>query len=115
MNVYKRVDREWLPSTANDTTDCICSVKTNGSWKEYIGICTSIDVENNCVTFATHGDYMVKVTDTSCYNIGDEVFIDDGELKVLTGATAITSKIQRTMIGIITGIINKTILSVFKS
>lgn len=59
----------------------------------------------------------MKVTDTSCYGIGDEVFIDteDNQLKVLSGNTAITSKIHRTTVGIITGAINKNIMSVFKS
>ena len=60
---------------------------------------------------------MVRVDDTSCYNIGDEVFIDcaDNKLKILSGETAITSKIKRTTVGIITGKINETTLSVFKS
>ena len=112
--VYK-YDKEFVPSTSNDTIDCICSVKTNGTWKEYVGICTSIDTKNNCLTFASGGDYMVKVTDSSCYNIGDQVFIDDdNKLKILAGATAITAKIQRMTIGIVTGIIDKNILAVFK-
>ena len=59
---------------------------------------------------------MVKVDDTSCYGIGDEVFIDDdNKFKILTGATAITSKIRRTTVGIITAIINETTLAVFKA
>ena len=117
-NVYKQVNNDrtsWVPSCETDTTDCICSVKTNGKWNEYVGICVKIDEVNKCVTFATHGDYLVKVTDTSCYGIGDEVFIDEGELKTLTGQTAITSKIQRTIVGIITAKINESMLAVFKS
>ena len=102
-------------STEKDTTDCICSVKTTGKWNEFVGICTSIDAKNKCVVFATHGDYMIRVTDSSCYAIGDEVFIDDGELKTLTAQTAITSKIRRTTVGIITSIINETTLAVFKA
>ena len=58
---------------------------------------------------------MIRVTDSSCYAIGDEVFVDNGELKTLTGQTAITSKIHRTTVGIVTSIINETTLSVFKS
>ena len=68
--VYHREDSKWVPSTEADTTDCICSVKTTGTWKEYVGICVRIDEANNCITFATHGDYMVKVEDSSCYSIG---------------------------------------------
>ena len=115
--VYKfdKQSKSFVTSTANDTTDCICSVKTNGKWNEYVGICVRIDEVNRCVTFATHGDYLVKVTDTSCYGIGDEVFVDDGELKVLTGMTALTAKIKRTTVGVITAKINDTMLAVFKS
>ena len=59
---------------------------------------------------------MVKVGDSSCYSVGDEVFIDneDNKLKVLSGETAITSKIRRMTVGIITGIIDERTLSVFK-
>ena len=113
--VYKYVDNKFITSMEDDTTDCICSVKTNGKWNEYVGICVKIDKQNKCVTFATHGDYLVKVTDTSCHGISDEVFIDNGELKTLTGQTVITSKIRRTTVGIITAKINETILSVFKA
>jgi len=68
--VYKYIDSKFIPSMETDTTDCICSVKTNGKWNEYIGICVRIDDKNKCLTFATHGDYMVKVSDTSCYGVG---------------------------------------------
>ncbi|KAK8836695.1 hypothetical protein M9Y10_037632, partial [Tritrichomonas musculus] len=114
--VYKHVGDEWKPSTADDTTDCICSVKTSGTWKEYVGICVRIDDKNKCITFASHGDYLVKVNDSSCYGIGDEVFIDneDNKLKVLSGETAITSKIKRMTVGIITSIIDERTLAVFK-
>ncbi|KAK8881857.1 hypothetical protein M9Y10_044493 [Tritrichomonas musculus] len=113
--VYKQTNDGWKESTTDDTTDCICSVKATGKWNEYVGICVSIDEDNQCITFATHGDYMVKVNDTTLYNVGDEIFIDDNVLKILSGNTAITSKIQRTTIGIITAKINDKFMSVFKS
>ena len=113
--VYKYRENEFVPSTENDTTDCICSVKTTGKWNEFVGICTNIDVNNKCIVFASGGDYMLKGTDSSCYGIGDEVFIENGEVKTLTGQTAVTSKIRRTTIGIITSIVNETTLSVFKA
>ena len=113
--VYKFVNNKFISSTATDTTDCICSVKTNGKWNEYVGICVRIDEKNKCVTFGSGGDYLVRVNDTSCYGIGDEVFVDEGELKVITGQTAITSKIHRTTVRIITAKINDNTLAVFKS
>ncbi|KAK8897829.1 hypothetical protein M9Y10_000057 [Tritrichomonas musculus] len=61
--------------------------------------------------------YTIKVDDSSGYSLGSEVFIDctDNKLKILSGETAITSKIRRTTVGIITSIINETTLAVFKS
>ena len=108
-------ENKFIPSTESDTTDCICSVKTNGKWNEFVGICVKKD--DKCITFASGGDYITKVDDSSCYSIGDEVFIDctDNKLKILSGETAITSKIKRTTVGIITAKINETTLAVFKS
>ncbi|MBD5584770.1 MAG: hypothetical protein HDQ88_06790 [Clostridia bacterium] len=113
--VYKCVNNKFIPSTATDTTDCICSVKTNGDWNEFVGICVRIDAKNKCVTFSSGGDYLVRVNDTSCYKIGDEVFVDEGELKILTGKTALTAQIRRTTVGIVTSIVNKNMLAVMKS
>ncbi|KAK8877918.1 hypothetical protein M9Y10_004681 [Tritrichomonas musculus] len=91
-------------------------VKTIGTWREYIGICVKIDVQKKCIKFANLGDYMIKVDDSSCYGIGDEVFIDneDNKLKILAGQTAITSKIRRMTVGIVTAIIDDKTLAVFK-
>ena len=113
--MYKYKNNKFVKSTADDSTDCICSVKTNGNWNEFVGICVKIDVDNKCITFASGGDYLVRVNDTLCYKVGDEVFVDDGELKILSGQTAITSKIRRTTVGIVTSKINEHYLSVFKA
>ncbi|KAK8890694.1 hypothetical protein M9Y10_035479 [Tritrichomonas musculus] len=113
--VYKRIDNQWIESIEKDSTDCICSVKTTGIWKEFIGICVRIDERNNSITFASHGDYLVKVDDSSSFEIGDEIYIDeDNQFKVLDENTPITSKIRRLTIGIITSKINNNIVSVFK-
>lgn len=57
-NVYKQQGNECVVPSLNDTTDCICSVKSTGLWKGFVDIITEIDAENNCITFATHGDYL---------------------------------------------------------
>ena len=82
-HVYKQVNCQttdscgnkvsWISSTSNDSTDCISSVKINGSWKEYVGIITSINNKNNTITFGSHGDMLFKVDDASIYQIGDVV------------------------------------------
>ena len=97
----------WNKSSVNDSIDCIPSVKTNGTWKEYLGICTHIDKESKEIKFATHGDYLVKVNDSSTYGIGDTVYIEDHEynnkiipvLKILSEDIPLTTKINRMTVG----------------
>lgn len=107
----------FVAATEFDAIDCITSVKTNGAWYEFIGICVEIDVQHNCIKFASAGDYVVLVSDSSCYEIGNELFVDteDNVLKVLSGATALTSKIRRTIVGIVTAKLSKNVLAVFKA
>ena len=132
-NVYVKdwENNTWNKSTINDFIDCISSVKTNGTWKEYLGICTHVlseseengteSLSRNCgeIRFATHGDYLVKVSDSSKFNIGDTIYIDFGEnsseIKILTEDISLNTKIQRTTIGIITSILDETTVSVFKA
>lgn len=62
-----------------DSIDCISSVKTNGTWKEYLGICTHVlsTISYDCdeIKFATHGDYLVKVPDSNDFNVDDTIYI----------------------------------------
>ena len=118
--VYNRLGDDWILTTVNDSIDCIPSVKTNGTWKEYLGICTSkTDKE---IRFATHGDYLVKVNDSSTYGIGDTVYIEDYEydnkiipvLKILSEDIILTTKINRMTVGIVTSIIDSKTISVFR-
>ena len=110
----------WNKSSVNDSIDCIPSVKTNGTWKEYLGICTHIDKESKEIKFATHGDYLVKVNDSSTYGIGDTVYIEDHEynnkiipvLKILSEDIPLTTKINRMTVGIVTSIIDSKTISV---
>ena len=123
-NVYKRVELQpsddkdahieytWIPSTVDDRSDCICSVVLNGSYKEFVGIITSVDTENGCVTFATHGDYLFNVDDASQYEIGDVVLYDGS---ILDDDTPITSRIQQSIIGKVTSKIDVKTLALFKS
>ena len=118
----------WNKSTINDSIDCISSVKTNGTWKEYLGICTHIlpkskeDGQSNIneIKFASHGDYMIKVSNSSEFKVGDIVYLnenDEGKLefKVLTEDVVLTAKINNLTVGKVTGIIDETTLSVFKA
>ena len=43
--------------------DCILSVKIVGTWCEFIGSCTEVDIVHNLIKFASHGDYLFRVND----------------------------------------------------
>lgn len=110
--VYKRVETEWIESTSSDTTDCICGVKNEGTWNEFVGIVTSINESTKSLEFATHGDYLFKVNDSTNYKIGDIVLYDG---TILTGDEQPTIKINSSIIGKVTSIIDKEFIAVFKS
>ena len=112
----------WNISTVNNTIDCISSVKTNGTWKEYLGICTHILPETREIKFATHGDFLVKVDDSSTYGIGDTVYIEHVMrnnmnipiLKILSEDIPLTTKINRMTVGVVSSIIDSRTISVIR-
>ncbi|KAK8844374.1 hypothetical protein M9Y10_024231 [Tritrichomonas musculus] len=111
-HVYKRVNGKWVSSTATDSTDCICSVIVDGSYKEFVGVITSVDESNGCITFATHGDMLFTVDDANLYQIGDVILFNG---KILDEDYAMTLRIQQSIVGKVTGKINETTLAVFRS
>ena len=110
--VYKRVENNWTLSTSTDSTDCICSCITHGTSKTFAGIITSIDSKNKSITFATHGDYLFKVSNSSKYNIGDTICYDGSVIDVNTTPTI---AIQQSIIGKVSSIIDSTTLAIFKT
>lgn len=91
-------------------------MKAKGIWKEFVGICVSIDENKKCAKFASHGDYMVRVKDSGSFEIGDELFVnDEGDIEVLSEDAVVTSKIRRTIVGIVTSIVSEDMVAVFKS
>lgn len=111
-NVYKRIGSKWYPSTENDTQDCIGSVKFEGEAKEYAGIVISVNLEYKSLTFATHGDYLFKVDDSSKYKVGDTILYNG---VIVSDNAPITVSLAQTIIGQVTGIINDTTIAVFKT
>ena len=111
-HVYKYENNKFISSTATDSTDCICSVVINGTWKEYVGIVTSIDAKNKCITFSSHGDYLFYVDDSNIYQVGDVVLYDG---RIIDEDYAITLKIQQSIAGKITAKINEHIVALFKA
>ena len=102
----------WISSSATDSTDCICSVVIDGSWKEFVGVVTNVDEENGNITFATHGDYLFYVDDANIYAVGD-VLLYDG--RILDEDYAMTLKIQQSIVGKVSAKINEHTLALFKS
>ena len=105
-------DFTFSETTVNDSMDCIPSVKILGTWREFIGICTEVDIEHNLIRFASHGDYLFRVDDERLYQIGDELLYNG----IIVGEdVTITAKIRRMTVGIVTGIIGDGLVAVFKS
>ena len=111
------------------STDCISSVKSTGTYKEFLGIVVNkhksgdkvtigdvvkydVEINQDTIDFATHGDYYFRVDDSSKYKIGDTVLYDGS---IVDDDVPITNKIIKSTIGSITGIINEHYVSVFKS
>ena len=112
-----------------NTIDCIPSVKSTGTYKEFLGIVVNkhksgdkvkigdvmkkdVIINQDTIDFATHGDYYFRVDDSSKYKIGDTVLYDGS---IVDDDVPITNKIIKSTIGSITGIINEHYVSVFKS
>ena len=108
----RRSSARWVSSTANDSSDCICSVVSEGSYKEFVGVITSIDESHNSLTFASHGDFLFTVDDANLYQIGDVVLVNG---KILDEDYAMTLRIQQSIVGKVTAKINETTLAVFRS
>ena len=111
--VFKKVNNDWFPTTKEDSIDCISSVKTNGTWREYLGICTSkTDKE---IRFASHGDFLVTVDDSSTFKVGDIIHLtDSGGIGVIDDDTALTVKVSRSIIGVVTRVVDGRTVAVFK-
>ena len=107
---YMRVNNQWVPSK-DSPTNCIAGVKTSGTFKEYVGICTRIDKARNIVTFATHGDFYFSVDDTSIYKIGDTILYDG---RIINDDMTVNNKLLRMTVGIISAKINQTTLAIFR-
>ena len=89
--------------------DCIPYVKTNGTYREYLGIIVKINA--NTIDFATHGDYLFHVNNSSNYHIGD-ILTYDGN--IIADDTFINSKILTSIVGKVMGIIDEHTVAVFK-
>ena len=125
--VYNLIDGKYINET--DSVDCIPSVKSTGTYKEFLGIIvnkhktgekvtignvikTDVIINQDTIDFATHGDFYFSVNDSSIYSIGDTILYDG---TIVDDELPITNKIIKSTIGSVTGIINEKCISIFKS
>ena len=105
--------------------DCVPVVQSTGDYKKFIGVCTEVNATYNghttttlnnqkyaYIKYATHGDFLFHVADSTNYNIGDIIkfdgtIVDDCESQM-------TYKDQKSIVGTITGIPNSMTVAVFK-
>ena len=125
---YDPMTHTYVSGTGGGFTDCIPSVKTTGSYRQYLGICVGIheagcklyvgdtvksevEIQQPTITFASHGDYLFRVNDSSQYQVGDIVLFDGNKLD---DDLIITSKIQQSIVGKVSGIVDEHLLAIFK-
>ena len=109
--VYKQYDNKWIPSTTSDRTDCICSVVNTGDHKTFAGVVVSVDKNNNSLTFASHGDFLFSVDDSTDYEIGDVILYNG---MILDEDITLTLKHQRSIVGVDSAIIDEHTVSIFR-
>ncbi len=115
-------------SISEDNEDCIPAVKSKGNSNEFLGIITkkhikndninigdiihtNININQDTINFATHGDFLFRVNNTINYNIGDTLLYNGD---ILNEDTIITLKLKHQIIGVITSKIDDIYLSVFQ-
>lgn len=70
-----------------------------------------VQIDQETIDFATHGDYYFRVNDSSQYEIGDIVLFDGNKLD---DDLRITTKILSSIVGKVVGVIDEHLLAVFK-
>ena len=125
-NVYSLQNGKYVNETS--PTNCIPAVKTTGSYKEFIGVCVAkhesgykatigdlikqdIEILQDTIDFATHGDFYFRVNNTDDYGVGDTILFDGNKL---SDDLVITTKILNSIVGKVTGKIDEHLLAVFK-
>ena len=109
--VYNRINESWIESKVNDRQDCICSVMISGNEKNYVGVIVGVDEKNKSITFASHGDFMFNVDNSSSYEVGDVVLYDG---RILDENVTLTLKLQQSIVGKITSIIDENTVAIFR-
>ena len=114
-DVFVRVNNTWRLSNATNRIDCIPSVRPSGEWREYLGICTEVLSDTNEVRFASHGDFLVTVDDSSTFKVGDIIYLtESGGIGVIPDDTALTVRVSRSIIGVVTRVVDGGTVAVFK-
>ncbi len=129
-NTYKIVNDEFIASTDEDYTDCVPGCTVSGTYKTFLGICVKkyaantrklngvglsryIEFTQNCIEFATHGDYLFKTaTPHSEVTVGDTIMYDGS---VVNDEQPMTNRVSKSIVGTVTKIFNSTTFAVFKT
>ena len=109
-NVYRRKDTLWIDYDI-DNTNCIPGCKSTGNWNEFLGIITKIDSYNDVVQFASHGDYIVYVDNSSLYSVSDIITYDGSIISI---DSIPTLKQLACIVGRITKILDEHYVAIFK-
>ena len=110
------------PSETSPYDVCPKIKKCTTQTKKYCGVVTRIyeigddldglRFQQKCYKFASHGDCMLKVNDSSIYHVGDTVLSD---LSILGDDSMITNLKISCTVGKVSKIINQNYLAIFKA
>lgn len=117
------VGRSFTKATVS-STDCVPIVSGTGDYKQFVGICTEVDANFHGLTtknidgrnhafirYATHGDFMLHVNDSTKYSIGDLVTYEG---VIINEDEPLTYKNIHSIVGRVSGIVNETSIAVFR-
>lgn len=114
---FDKKTMKWTDKIGN--TDCICEVKESGTVDEFVGVLVAFmnskgeyvtdtkggDGSIVSVVFATHGDYLFTVPDSSKVKVGDLVKVNG---TVVGKDEAVTVKVLKSIVGKCVGVVDRT-------
>ena len=116
---FNKESSTWTNAITN--TDCICELKPSGTPDEFVGILvayvdqkgtyTQTPTNARALLFATHGDFLFDVPSTENIKVGDLISINGDSIP---DHTTLTAKINNTIIGRCTSILNNNTISILK-
>lgn len=113
-----------LNSLLITSKDCVPLIKSTGDYQSFVGVCTEVNATHHRQTtttingqvyaytrYATHGDFLFHVDDSSKYKVGDIIKFDGSIIDIEEN---VTYKNMKSMVGTVTAIKDATTVAIFR-